>query len=360
MTEIAVTGQDATAAATDAGARIVTGLVPPDAMPAASLAAFRSAAPKQYLLARYAEGVLWLARYVERIENLARILDVTHTFARDGGHGDERNWLSVLRINGDLQSFFERHSEVSLRTVAQFYLLDAGNPNSIQSAISAARENARTLRSIISTEMWIQINVFHARIRALSDADIAPENLSAICAMLREGCQSHTGITEGTFYRDQSWRFYTIGRHLERADQTTRLVDVGYATLRTTLEAGSEIDTAQWTTLLRAAAAYHAYRRVHPAGFSIPEVIAFLLLDRAFPRSVSLNLEEVERQLQRLARDHGVAVEAAVTRAGELRGMLDETSVEQALREGLPPVLDVVQARIAGLYSEIARSVFGA
>ena len=98
-------------------------------------------------------------------------------------------------------------------------------------AIRYAEENARTLRALISTEMWLQINVFHGQIRALRETNIVPEELSSVCAMLKEGVQSHTGITEGTFYRDQCWHFYMMGRHLERADQITRLIDTKFNAL---------------------------------------------------------------------------------------------------------------------------------
>ena len=103
------------------------------------------------------------------------------------------------------------HATPEAASVAHFYLLDAENSASVQTAIRFARENARTLRALISTEMWLQINVFHGQIRALREADIAPEELSDVCAMLKEGVQSHTGITEGTFYRDQCWHFYMMG-----------------------------------------------------------------------------------------------------------------------------------------------------
>ena len=121
---------------------------------------------KVHLIARHAESTLWLARYMERIENLARILDVTNTFARDAD--DTRNWLSIPRINGDLTEFYKKHTEATQRSVGEFYLLDADNPTSVQSFIIAGRENARTLRALISTEMWLQINVFYGKIRALS------------------------------------------------------------------------------------------------------------------------------------------------------------------------------------------------
>ncbi len=127
----------------------------------------------QHLIARHAGSALWLARYMERIENLARLLDVTKTFASEGEA--DRNWLSLLRINGDGAAFFAKHDHADATSVARFYLLDATNPASVQTAIACARENARTLRALISTEMWLQINVFHGRIRALGEADVAPE-----------------------------------------------------------------------------------------------------------------------------------------------------------------------------------------
>ena len=160
---------------------------------------------------------------MERIENMARILDVTNTFARDAD--DTRNWLSIPRINGDLVAFYKKHTEATQRSVGEFYLLDDDNPTSVQSFIAAGRENARTLRALISTEMWLQINVFYGRIRQLNAATITPDHFTAVCGMLKDGAQAHTGITEGTLYRDQAWHFYMIGRYLERADQTTRLLE---------------------------------------------------------------------------------------------------------------------------------------
>ncbi len=117
-----------------------------------------------------------------------------------------------------------------------------------------AKDNARTLRALISTEMWLQINVFHGRIRALSALDLAPEELSGICAMLKEGVQAHTGITEGTFYRDQCWHFYMMGRHLERTDQITRLIDTKFNALLPLAATDAVIDAGEWNELLRAAA----------------------------------------------------------------------------------------------------------
>ena len=300
------------------------------------------------LIARHALGLLWLARYIERIENLARLLDVTKTFAHDDGA-----WVSILRINGDQEGFFARYPEAGHLTVARFYLLDADNPTSVQAAIGSARENARTLRALISTETWLQLNVFHAHIRALTEADIAPGRLSEVCAMLKEGTQAHTGITEGTFYRDQCWHFYMIGRYLERADQTTRLLDTRFNATAPAAD-DADIDAGQWNTLLRAAAGYHAYRKEHPSGYRPAEVAGFLLTNTAFPRSVALNLAQLEWHLTQLrARYHLRGGAAALERADHLHTLLTHQTVGDLLRRGLSVFLDWMQREIAALHHDM-------
>jgi uncharacterized alpha-E superfamily protein len=307
---------------------------------------------KVHLIARHAESTIWLARYMERIENLARILDVTNTFARDAD--DTRNWLSIPRINGDLADFYKKHTEATQRSVGEFYLLNADNPTSVQSFIGAGRENARTLRALISTEMWLQINVFHGRIRALTSADITPDRFTAVCAMLKEGAQSHTGITEGTLYRDQAWHFYMIGRYLERADQTTRLLDTRFHSLAPQSDAvDADIDAGQWNALLRAAAGYHAYRREHPAGYNAKEVASFLLANTAFPRSVGLNLAQVEWHLTQLRTRYLLRMSAALERLDALNGMMSYQNVAELAGRKLSPFLDYVQREIGSLHQDI-------
>jgi uncharacterized alpha-E superfamily protein len=311
----------------------------------------------KHLIARHAGSALWLGRYMERIENVARLLDVTKTFAGDAEGG--RNWLSLLRINGDQSAFFAKHAAPEAASVAHFYLLDVDNPTSVQSAIRCARENARTLRALISTEMWLQINVFHGRIRALSPINMAPEELSDVCAMLKEGVQAHTGITEGTLYRDQCWHFYMMGRHLERADQITRLIDTKFnALLPATPDAA--IDAGQWNELLRAAAGYHAYRREYPHGYVPREVAGFLLLNAAFPRSAGLSLAQLDWHLTTLrSRYHLRGCTQALGRLDNLQTMLASQTVDDILGRGLSPFLDWMQREIAALHADIMTRLCG-
>ncbi len=306
------------------------------------------------LLCRYAEALFWLARYMERIENLARILDVTDTFTRSGT--DTGAWRSVVQINSDEARFDARHPRADAASVVSFYVLDRSNPNSIAASIFQARENARTLRPLISTEMWAQINVFYNRVRQLGPDDIASSRLSGLCAWLKEACQLHTGITEGTFFRDQGWAFYSIGKYMERGDQTTRLLDIKYHTLLPSIEdVGSPVDLSQWNSVLRAAAGYHAFRRVYPRGMSAGSVAGFLLLNSSFARSLALCTWLVQFHLTQLRSGYGLrSASAPLERLDGLRASLQERDIRQIIAGGLHEFLDGVQQELSLLYSDIA------
>jgi len=311
------------------------------------------------LLARYADCIFWLARYVERAENLARILDVNETFSRDSRGG--QNWRSILQLNSDEERFIATHGTASEHSVVNFYVIDNDNPTSIVSTIHYARENARTLRPLISTEMWVQLNVFYNRLAELGAADLAPGNLAALLATIKEACQTHTGITEGTFFRDQGWYFYQIGRYIERADQTTRLLDIKYHLLLPRIsDVGSPTDVSQWNALLRSAAGYHAYRRLHGASTSPARVAGFLLLNQAFPRSVHHCMREVGRLLSevksRYALRHGNDAAEELDRLQTLLGSLDISTI---LGRGLHEFLDSIQRQLIAVTRELSIAFFG-
>jgi uncharacterized alpha-E superfamily protein len=311
------------------------------------------------LLARYADCIFWLARYVERAENLARILDVNETFSRDSRGG--QNWRSIVQLNSDEERFFATHDAASVNTVVNFYVIDADNPTSIVSTIRFARENARTLRPLISTEMWVQLNVFYNRLVDLSPADLSPGNLASLFATIKEACQTHAGITEGTFFRDQGWYFYQIGRYMERADQTTRLLDIKYHLLLPSIsDVGSPVDVSQWNALLRSAAGYHAYRRLHAASTTPARVAGFLLLNTAFPRSVHHCVREVGRLLgevkSRYSLRGGNDVAEELDRLQVLFGTLDTSII---LKNGLHEFLDSVQRQLIAITRELSTAFFG-
>jgi uncharacterized alpha-E superfamily protein len=213
------------------------------------------------------------------------------------------------------------------------------------------------LRALISTEMWLQINVLYGKIRALTAATISPDHFTAVCGMLKDGAQSHTGITEGTLYRDQAWHFYMVGRYLERADQTTRLLDTRFHSLAPQPDAAdADIDAGHWNALLRAAAGYHAYRREHPSGYNAQEVACFLLANTAFPRSAGLNLAQIEWHLTQLRSRYFLRMSAALERLDQLNGMMTYQNVAELAGRKLSPFLDYVQREIGGLHQDIVET----
>jgi uncharacterized alpha-E superfamily protein len=310
------------------------------------------------LLARYAEGLFWMARYMERVENLARLIDVTQTFESPGREAE--SWYALVRINADEERFNERDLAVEADAIKSFYLLDHTNPTSIPASIEAARTNARTLRPLISTEMWTHLNMFHRDVREIRPEQLQGDQLSRICGWLKQGVQTHTGITDGTFFRDQGWYFYQLGRLIERADQTTRLLDIKYHLL---VPAGQEerrlTELTQWSGVLRAAAGYHAFRRVAPAAYEPGDVVAFLLADSSFPRSVRLCVQQMEWHLTQLRSRCGLrGTQPALERIDEMRGALLATPVERLLAHGLHEFLDGVQRDLILLAAEIGTAFF--
>jgi uncharacterized alpha-E superfamily protein len=306
------------------------------------------------LLSRYAESMVWLARYMERIENLARLIEVTEVFVRL--RSATNGWQCIIDINCDDEVFRSQYDRVTAETIIRFYVLNRENPNSIWCLASAARENARALRPLISTEMWTQLNVFTNFILSLRADDIPLARLSQLCTRIKQDCQTHTGVTEGTLYRDQAWLFYAIGKQIERGDQTTRLIDIKYHALLPTAEGiGSETDLSQWTAVLRSAAGYHAFRRLMPTRMDPAGVAGFLLMNEAFPRSLATALRHIHHALGLLRTDHGLRRAAPIIeRVEHLRALLSGQTMEEIIIRGLHEFLDGMQGELATVQSLVA------
>jgi uncharacterized alpha-E superfamily protein len=298
-----------------------------------------------------------MARYVERAENLARILDINETFARDAQ--GESDWLPILRLYSDEKRFLERYRRVEASNVMRFYIIDERNPNSIRRSVHAARENARSIRHLISLETWVQLNVFYNWVRGLNSRNLRLTELSRVCGQIKEGCQLHYGIANGTLYRDQVWSFYRLGTYIELCDQTTRLLDIKYHSLLPNWQAvGTPIDVAQWNALLRYAAAYHGYRRVYPHEMTPTTVSGFILFDPRFPRSIKHCVREFKSALGHLLENQELKhVEFPRGELDALEGMAARTP-EEVIGAGLHEFLDDVQVKLNALTTRIAETFF--
>lgn len=299
-----------------------------------------------------------MARYMERAENLARILDVNETFAQDRLRTED--WLPVVEINADQARLYAKVQNPTVADILIFYVIDQENPTSIISTVRMARENARMLRHLISTEMWTHVNMFYNRLKDLDPADVSLSRLSGLCGVIKQDCQTHAGIADGTIYRDEVWFFLQIGKYLERADQTTRLLDIKYSRLAPDdAQAGSPVDASQWNAVLRSAAGYHAFRRMHARGMEPAAVAGFLLFDGSFPRSVRLCIDRISEFLAGLVILHQAKPAELSGILATLHEALDNKETTDVLGDGLHEFLDWTQIQLSQLTTGLGRSYFG-
>jgi uncharacterized alpha-E superfamily protein len=301
------------------------------------------------LLARSAEDLFWLARYLERIENSTRILEVTDSFTRDI---EGTNWLSVIQIYSDEKSFFLKHLKATGEAVKDFYILDTDNPTSIQSAILNAHLIARSLRPVISIELWEHINIMCHRLRLFSKDDINPKQFSKICQKIRIECHIHQGIVDVSLPRDEIWLFYQLGKMIECADQTSRLLDIKYHILQPDgpLGLGSALDISQWNALLRSAAGYQAFRRLYQGRLHPSAVVQFLLFSDTFPRSISYAIIQSGEILHKLRSRYRLTMLSPVhEKLDSIRAVLANMNADKVISNGMHEFLDWLQGELASM-----------
>jgi uncharacterized alpha-E superfamily protein len=310
------------------------------------------------LLSRYAESVFWMARYFERAESLARILETQTSFQRGR---DDSSWAWIVALYSDETAFTKDFEEPNAENVIRFYMAHADNPGSIQSSIRSARENARALRPMLSTDMWYQLNDFHNRLFAFGPSDYSEVRLSRTCDAIKRGCYAQLGVAANTLYRDESWPFFRLGQFVERADQTSRLLDVRFAQQQTGVARDEgRLDFTFWTILLRAASAYHSYRRIFPRNIDPKEVARFLIFDPRLPRSIAYCLGEIQSMIELLRRNFGLrhaSVAAELVEA--IIAGLDTASKDERLLESLHSFNDWMQLGLMALTEEIGQAFFG-
>ena len=312
----------------------------------------------QPMLSRTAASVYWMTRYIERAENVARFLDVNQQLTADPPPGFVEQWEPLVSISGDREAFYQRYDRPSRDNVIHFFTFDAGNPNSILSCFRSARENARTVREIISSEMWEQINRSYLM---LNDAVRREQTmLDSPWHFFREvkmACHLVEGITDATLSHGEAWHFIRIGGMLERADKTTRMLDVKYFVLLPSVEdVGTAFDDSQWIAILRSVSAFEMYRKRY--GLVTPhEIVEFLLLDREFPRSLHFCVLEALESLHRITGSpQGTFANRAEQRLGQIASELDYTDVQELIKQGLHEYLDRLQTRL----NEIDDHIFDA
>ena len=310
------------------------------------------------MLSRVADSLYWINRYLERAENISRFLEVSEAMALDCPPGSAEPWLPLVEVTGDRQRFDTAYPDATPKQVVHFLLRDRSNPNSIVSCIAVARENARQIRDVITTEMWEQINDLHWSLQ--DDEDIWREPVQEQLRIIRRGCQLVYGITDTTLSRDLSWLFSQLGRLIERADKTSRILDVKYfLLLPSPEEVGGVLDELQWITLLRTAGAYQMYRQSMQQAISPASVARFLLLDPSFPRSVRYCLQGISDTLQQIQQlpSQDTPDDLDCLR-GQLLARWSYVRIDNLIEAGLHEAIDQLQQDLNQLYSLIQTRYF--
>ena len=311
------------------------------------------------MLCRTANELFWMSRHIERAENTARMLDVTYRMSLlpyeviEPGLAWAEPWAVPLITSGFATEYYRRFPVLSAESVLRFMILDADNPSSILSCLRAARESARSVRGAITSEMYEDLNSAWLEARGYDYARIESHGVSEFLDWVKMRSHLFRGVTFGTLLRDDAYHFIRLGTHLERADNTARILDVKYHTLLpSAADVGGAVDYYQWGALLRSVSGFEAYRKIYSDVITPRRVAELLILREDMPRSLHACMNFIYETLERLCDEHTHEIERA---AGELHAKLHFGRTDDIIKLGLHEYLMDFLERISALGDDISR-----
>ena len=299
------------------------------------------------MLSRVAEIIFWMSRYLERAENIARFVGVNVHLMLDIPGDEDQQWMPLVRVTGDTEWFEKHYGEATRDNVIQFLTFDENYPHSIRSCLRQARENARSVREAIPTDLWEQINRFYLMTTHSSSEIQAHYNPHDFFSRIRLEANLCYGLCETSLTHNEAWYFWRLGQFLERADKTSRILDVKYFLLLPSPDyVGMPIDNIQWAAVLKSASALTMYRRKHHR-ITPTDVADFLLFDRDFPRSILYCLSHAIDALHAITLSPvGTYGNSAEHQLGRLASDLNYTTIDEVIQQGLHEFVDRLQLRI--------------
>jgi len=317
------------------------------------------------MLSRVAQSLYWMARYIERAENIARLVDVNLQLLLDLRELDDAKlaayWLPIVQATGDEKGFFLLHKRATGKSVTEFLVFQPENSNSMVQAICQARENARMVRDQLTLELWEELNRLYLFIRSPQARKIWERSPSEFFQEIKSSSLHLNGIINATLVHDEGWWFVQCGQFLERADKTTRILDVRHQSLpERGAAAGTRPDNAlEWSAVLRSCSAWDAYKTIYGADVHPRRVAEFLLLSDNFPRSVRFCISELNRAIRRIS---GVAeghfCNDAEKLTGRLLAELQFSTMEEIFEVGLHKYLDDAQIKLNNIGETLFRAYF--
>ena len=315
------------------------------------------------MLSRVANSLYWMSRYIERAENIARILDVNLQLLLDYRSLNEaqmrEHWMPIIQTSGDQDTFAERNRGATAEAVAQFMVFAPDNPNSLFSSVCQARENARMVRDQIAVETWEELNRLYLFVQSPEAQRMCRNTPTDFFNEIKASSVQLIGLSYATHIHNEGWWFGHAGRFIERADKTSRILDIRYHSLppRGLPQTVSQTDVLGWTAIVRSCSAWDAYKAIYGGEVHPRSVAEFLLLNEDFPRSVRFCVGGLNDALRRIS---GVAEgrfsNDAEKLAGRLVAELQFSTIEEIFDFGLHDYLDKLQLKL----NEIGEALFKA
>jgi uncharacterized alpha-E superfamily protein len=310
------------------------------------------------LLSRVADSVYWMARYIERAENVARVIEVNLHLQLDLPLTPANQWQPLIDTSGDTATFGEKYGPATPAKVIKFLTHDTSNSNSIFACLRAARENARSVRETISSEMWEQVNSMYLQMQGQWNL-LESSRLPEIFRNIRLASHMFQGITDATMSHNEAWHFTCLGRQMERADKTSRILDVKYFMLLPSgTSVGTPYDDLHWAAVLKSVSGFEMYRKKH-GRISPREIVDFLVLDREFPRSIHHSISGADECVHAITGTPRGSFQCRSEQGiGMLKAELDFTSVDRIIRGGLHEYLDGLQVKMNAIGETLVADFF--
>jgi uncharacterized alpha-E superfamily protein len=305
------------------------------------------------MLGKTAGGLFWMFRYLERSENTARLIEAGFRIALTRADGDDDEWTSVLQTAAVAHLYFEKHGQIEAAKAIDFMLRDMANPSSVLSAISAARQNARLVRTAITREVWEAVNDTYMVLKQALARPVSARDLPEVLALIRQQSALVRGAMHGTMLRNDIFDFCRLGTFLERADNTARILDVKYYVLLPSIsQIGSSLDNVQWETILRSVAGMRAYRWITQGETSPIGIADFLIFDTRMPRSLAFSVGKIATNLAYLEQAYDTRHPCHAAIDG-LAARLRHGKIERVFEDGLHEFITDFLADVAKLGQQV-------
>jgi uncharacterized alpha-E superfamily protein len=307
------------------------------------------------MLSRVAERTYWAARYLERIENTVRLISVYDKLMSDLPYSVGIGWYNLITINSADEAFNERYKVQDERNVIKFLLSEENNPCSVVSNLKFARENLRTTRDVVPAQCWVMINELNLFVTENLQQGINRSQRFHFLNGVIKSCQQIQGLLMGTMPRDVVWNFMKLGRNIERADMTTRLLDAG---VRAQLQVSDDVEAINsqqmiWGQVLRSLDADQSYRRTVRSSVKSRLVARYIIEDSAFPRSITYCLSAMKNSLEDLPH-HKPVFNTVKNIQQERLSTIDYSDLGEPMKD----FLNEMQLDIAAIHSSISKNWF--